>query len=140
MSIINDALRKPGSAPAPEPGQKPSRPPFDPQKFLIPVIFIACIGWGYHIMTKPHKAKATALSTSKNGRTALARSVPAPKNYSDANPVLEGVIYQEGAPLAIVNGKVVKQGQAMNDYTVESITPDGVILRDAQGQKKHLTF
>ena len=46
--------------------------------------------------------------------------------------MLEGIIYEREAPLAIINGKIVKKGDKIEDWEVISITPVEVELENTK--------
>jgi len=50
----------------------------------------------------------------------------------EVKPQVTGVLYDADNPLAIVSGKVVRQGEIVDGYLVASIRPDGVELVKAQ--------
>lgn len=147
MSIIYDALKKSGdnpererktvlSADSPLPSTPKLQKPFDKKKLLLPIVFVLIIGFfGYPIVTgkNNHKGNHSKYSSAakSSGTKHESRPAPAPvvKNYSSSSLALEGIIYDEAKPIAIINGKVVKPGETINDATVESISATKVILR-----------
>lgn len=148
MSIIYDALKKSGDnnpdrerKPPLSPDAEPVMPPkikkeFDTKKLLIPLAFVIVVGFFvYHMITSKNnpnhsRTKHTAASKSSSGtKHESPRPAPVVKNYSSSSLILEGIIYDEAKPLAIINGKVLKPGDSVNDATIESITATKVILR-----------
>jgi len=148
MSIIYDALKKSGDNPDRErkavlsPDAEPPAPPkpkkgFDKKKLFIPVVFLAIVGFFAYqmIFTKKapgkhsHSKHASAAKSSSGTKHEASRPAPAPvvKNYFSLT--LEGIIFDETKPIAIINGKVVKPGDTIDDATVEKITATKVILR-----------
>lgn len=51
---------------------------------------------------------------------------------SSAGTVLSGILWDKNVPLAILDGKVVKEGARLGNKTVVDIKPDRVILSDGQ--------
>jgi len=146
MSIIYDALKKSGDNPDKErksvlspdaepPAAPKPKKPFDKKKLFIPIIFLAVVGFFSYQYIFPKKISghnrskhSFASKTSSAAKHESARPVaPVVKNY--VSLTLEGIIFDEAKPLAIINGKVVKPGETINDSTVESITASKVILR-----------
>ena len=69
-----------------------------------------------------------------------AREIPAPElsNASGSprigkKPELGGIVYSEGSPSALINGRVVRPGGYIDGYTVVRIEPNFVELRDGNG-------
>ena len=54
------------------------------------------------------------------------------KKYSQDNYLLEGVIYDEGVALAIINGQVLREGDILDNLEVRSIMPRSVQLIDKE--------
>jgi hypothetical protein len=147
MSIIYDALKKSGDNPdkerktalspdaAPIPAVMPKKA-FDKKKLFIPVVFLAIVGFfAYQLVfakkvpDKHSRSKHSSASKNFSGtKHESSRPAPAPvvKNYFSLT--LEGIIFDETKPIAIINGKVVKPGDTIDDTTVEKITPTKVIL------------
>ncbi len=46
---------------------------------------------------------------------------------------LSGIAWSDASPAAVINGKVVGQGQGVDDVTVDRIEPDRVALRHRSG-------
>jgi hypothetical protein len=47
---------------------------------------------------------------------------------------LQGIIYTKEAPLALINGKRVSEGESINNAVVKKITPKGVKLETKEGK------
>jgi hypothetical protein len=147
MSLINDALKQARKAP---PRNTPSAvPPLQPAPddspvpaWLLPsiVIFLIVaaiffIGWA--VAHNSVRAIASAPPSSTDAVTAplqfpvaTPRPVeppPPPLNPPDA-PKLQGIFYSPTDPSAIVNGKIVHQGDKFSVYTVKAITKYTVTL------------
>jgi hypothetical protein len=54
--------------------------------------------------------------------------------------VLGIILYSPDRRLAIVNGRVVGLGDAVNGARIVDITSGAVLLRDEQGRLRHLTL
>ena len=54
--------------------------------------------------------------------------------------VLGTILYSPDRKLAIVNGRIVGPGDAVNGARIVDITPGTVLLRDAQGRLRSLTL
>ena len=146
MSIIYDALKKSGDNPErerksalspdapPNPVPTPKKP-FDKKKLFIPIVFLLIIGFfGYQMLEtkndhKGNKSKHSTASKSSGIKHEAYRPPPPPVAKSYSSLTLEGIIYDEAKPLAIINGKVVKPGETVDDAVVENITSTKVILR-----------
>jgi len=148
MSIIHDALKKAENN-TPPAATIPVKPVIDNHKkinlrpWIIPVIFILCISFFIHTLIF-NKNSGTQLSSRKDTRhrsSSAKRSSAAPvviKNYSQQAPKLEGIIFEEGAPLAIINGKMVKKGDDLGDFTIAEITPQKAVLINNKNELKEL--
>lgn len=157
MSIIYDALKKSGDNPdkarkpilsadvEPPVSPKPKKG-FDKKNLLIPIVFLAVVGFFTYQMTVAKKSTghnrskhSSASKNSSGSKHQSSRPAPAPvvKNYFSLT--LEGIIYDATKPIAIINGKVVKPGDTIEDSTVENITATKVILRK-NGTTQELTM
>jgi hypothetical protein len=54
-------------------------------------------------------------------------------NLPEGKLELEGIVYSEGNPTALINGRVVRPGSYVEGYTVVRIDPDRVELKDENG-------
>jgi hypothetical protein len=90
------------------------------------------------------KKKNISLQISSKGELNLDRkkSTPLPsKKYPPNNYILEGIIYDEKTPLAIINGKVLGKQERIDDLELISITPNSVELLNLNDKTKiTLTF
>lgn len=101
-------------------------------RFKIPWKIIAlCAGLGVIIAGVVFlflRVKAAAVSSTS---TINVRSRPAhTKASSSSNFVLEGIVYDEKVPLAIINGVVYRHYERLGDYMVIDITEKEVTLRN----------
>ena len=156
MSIIYDALKKSGGNPEQNPKPAaPAKKPFNFKKLFLPVVCVILIIFAVryfggqknqnrHYRHANHKhntsSKAFNQPSGKNDTPYMPPQATVQKNYSSATFALEGIIYEEKKPLAIINGKVSRVGDTVNDMTIESITADKIILRDKNGAIKELTI
>lgn len=46
---------------------------------------------------------------------------------------LQGISWQQSMPLAMVNGRVYRTGDQIDEYVLEEVTPNSIRLRDASG-------
>ncbi len=81
--------------------------------------------------TSPDKEAASPISSGAVERATgklLALVSPGQINQPP-NLVLNGIMYIEEKPKAIINGTVVREGDVISGATVTSITPDNVLLK-----------
>jgi len=82
---------------------------------------VAAAGWGYDPFRPAIKAVVEPTDNSKK----------------DLKWVLSGIIYNERSPMAVINGRMVRTGDVINDARVVAIEPKSVLLeRDGQ----HITL
>ena len=62
----------------------------------------------------------------------------AEKKYTSGSFILEGIIYDKGVPTAIINGKVLKEGDIISGLRVGKIHKDNVQLFVPQDNKEIL--
>ncbi len=160
MSQINDALKRLQKISAEESsGSLPSLPPPpnpSPSVMvtLIPAIVIILvvaavffIGWAMvhqpaqNIAAAPVAASVAAPKPVVAAQPAEATPVPiaasapvTPPPVAPALPKLQGIFYSSKASSAIVDGQMVRPGDAFKKYQVKEITRLTVILTDAEGQ------
>lgn len=158
MSIIYDALKKNGNNPLPNkefsnpaPELKKKRP-FKLSKLLIPIIFFGIVGYFVHsimsgksdLMQIGNRSKNYSKSKKHSRRNSekQERKRPAPvnKTYSSSDFILEGIIYQEDAPVAIINGQVLELGEEINNFSIAHISKKTVILKNKNNLTKKLVF
>lgn len=148
MSIIHDALKKadkspkqpplyqPADMPSQQPDQKKSPKPA-PKKFLIPGVLAACLLLLFYLTTGQKNSKAHHNNHKENRR---ALSIVTTKTYAPNTLTLEGIIYSPTEPLAVINGKTLKPGDKINDYTLVTISATDVRVKDALGEEKDLSM
>lgn len=66
--------------------------------------------------------------------------VPPQKGYRTSLPVteksqLEGIIWSEDKPMAIINGEIVGEGQIIGDKKIIKIEKDSVIVESQDGER-----
>lgn len=165
MSQINDALKRLQKISAEEPpGSLPSLPPPpNPSPSvtvtLIPAIVIILvvaavffIGWAMvhqpaqNIVAAPVAASVAAPKPAVVAQLAEATPVPIAAPAPVATPVapalpkLQGIFYSSKTSSAIVDGQMVRPGDAFKKYQVKEITRLAVILTDAEGQTTKLVM
>ncbi|MGE5278029.1 MAG: hypothetical protein ACM3SU_13610 [Acidobacteriota bacterium] len=65
--------------------------------------------------------------------TAPAKTYAGTANLPSGKIQLEGIVYNESSPAALINGRVLGPGGYVSGYTVIRIEPDRVELRDENG-------
>lgn len=134
MSIIYDALNK-----AEKKNSNKKRDLKPKNKFAIIAAAIAAVVLIFAFVL----LRTKIYSSSKNKpRRAKRRPVKfIEKKYTSGSFVLEGVIYDKGIRTAIINGKVLKEGDSISGFTVRKINKENVQLFDSQNNKEMpLTF
>lgn len=77
-----------------------------------------------HITAKPAPDKSVASLPAKQ------QPQPAQAALKSQDLVLEGIVYDEKVPLAIINGRVYRHYERLGDYMVIDITEKDVTLRN----------
>lgn len=90
------------------------------------------------IATSPEPPPARAQKTSKVASATEKPAAPEPALPFDAT--LETILFGRDRSLAIVNGRIVQVGDAVNGAHIEEITPGAVTLRDSQGRLRRLSL
>lgn len=75
---------------------------------------------------KNNKKLASAKASNRQ------RQVPVFEKKKYNGYVLEGIIYNEGAPMAVINGKILRKNGKIDDLTVTNITPNKVELLNSK--------
>lgn len=153
MSIIYDALKKVEKAHLHSPPLLPSKPPKVKLKNYLGYILLVCVGifitriiFALFIpkttLTKPLPAEnITALP-----QQILAPASPAPLEKSVPEPLvkktapaltLNGVFFSENQGYALINNRIVKEGEIIAGAQVKEIGLDGVEL-EIQGESVKL--
>jgi hypothetical protein len=89
-------------------------------------------------------AGATAAGATSAGATSAATPQPPPASAPPASPVaaelrLEAISAQDGEPVAVINGQLVRKGDSVEGALVLSIGTDSVEL-EIEGRRRVLTF
>ena len=74
------------------------------------------------------------ISTQKTKKVSAKNAKLIKKHYKGF--ILEGIIYDEQAPFAIINSEMLKPLDKIGNYVVEEITQETVILINAKDSKK----
>ena len=82
------------------------------------------------------KEKVHISRKNRHKRTARRPVKFVEKKYTSGSFVLEGIIYEKGIPTAIINGKVLKEGDKISGLKVNKIRKDSVQLFDYQDDKE----
>jgi len=72
-------------------------------------------------------------SSGTSGEEGERTQKEAPPRSSEMS--LEGIVYSEAHPVAMINGALVAVGGVVGDYVVEQIAPDRVVLRGPGGRR-----
>ncbi|RKY29845.1 MAG: hypothetical protein DRP68_06800 [Candidatus Omnitrophota bacterium] len=125
MSTIYDALKK------------IEKKPFQssPVKFKKKlVIFLSGLGVvclvSLVVYLKINRSKLTKDSAKKttNSKTVISREISQKRKKQKKTYILEGIIYDEKAPLAMINGRMVKEKDKIDNLEVIEISPNSVKL------------
>jgi hypothetical protein len=160
MSIIYEALKKVESKDKDKSPKEGKKTALTLILSLVGIIFIIILGSQYsrnktplaqakgekvkQFSRKEVKKKGTMAQTTIGISTARSQSVaekiaspPPPEEGGSADYMLEGIIYDSESPLAIINGKIFKKQDKIDDWQVIDITPTAVELRNL---KDNTTF
>lgn len=89
----------------------------------------------------PEKTKdavsAAAVPVKKEAASMAVLPPPIPVVITPPSLILSGIVWNSWQPQAIINGRVVKVGDVMDDVKIEKISQDGV-EGDFKGVKVHL--
>jgi hypothetical protein len=58
----------------------------------------------------------------------------------DPPPVLQGISWNEGNPLVMIQGRLYKPGDKIGRAVIQKIFPQAVILRGADGVQREITL
>lgn len=104
---------------------------------------LACVPVFVHAqtVTDPTRPPASALpEPAQRSTEAAARAPRAPATPASA-PQLQSIqLPRQGAPSALVDGRIVRIGERIGDQTVVSIDAQGVLLRGARGPSLTLSL
>jgi hypothetical protein len=143
MSIIYDALKKVESKNKDNLPIRNRKNTFVLVLSLIGVILIFILGSQYFkkrtVLTSSKIAKIKEIPSKKIKEEALkglpsATDLATGKEASNldkewsVNYILEGIIYDQEAPLAVINGKILRKKDRIDDLEVINITPTSVEL------------
>ena len=54
--------------------------------------------------------------------------------------VLQGISWSADRPLVMIDDKLYKEGDSIGGYTIQQISPQAIILRDADGAQQEITL
>ncbi len=82
-----------------------------------------------------------SIKETKTGINTLDSVNPATSNLSPNKPdsptySLQGIVYDENSPFAIINGKTLKKSDAIDDSVVMDIAPTIVVLKNSKTDKE----
>ncbi len=125
MSIIYDALKKI------EKKHFQSSPVKFKKKLVIFLsgLGVVCLVF-LAVYLKINHSKLTKDSVKKmtNSKTVLSRKISQKRKRQEKTYILEGIIYDEKAPLAMINGRMVKEKDKIGNLEVMEISPNSVKL------------
>jgi len=138
MSIIYDALKKTEDKGRLNPGGSPRK-----KGKLFWLVFVICIALGLVFLLTKLPRKDVAVKTPQPEEVQTTKAAPAsamekePGLLAQDNTVageyfLEGIIYGQDNPLAIINGKILKKGDKIDDLELVNISPESVQLRNPE--------
>jgi len=148
MSTLYDALKKAEDKLKETPLTQTSQPQINPPNFkvilimVLLVLFILAVGRAVMIS---RASKAVAKKETPSGFFA---KTTAPATQGTPQPIrepgeayLEGIIYNAESSIAIINGKLVKEGEQADDFKVTKITQDTVEVQNVKtGASKSLSL
>ena len=129
MSIIYEALRK---------AEEKDKNKVTPNKnksvlfsILIGlVVVLIFVGLTFNLIKGRHKR-----------RVAVRKVYFTKKHYQEDKLILEGIIYDEGRPLAVINGKVLREGDSVGNFKIKNIGARNVqLIGTKQDREITLTF
>jgi hypothetical protein len=130
MSIIYDALKKVDG------GNKSPEPPSPKSKnnigFIIAaVIAVVLIGAAiFYVTRKNFHLDIKPLAVFKNASLGNSGRPGQKKMFNTY--VLEGIIYDDKGPIAVINGQVLHQGEKIDNLELKKIEAKSVELLDSQ--------
>ncbi|MCF7870679.1 MAG: hypothetical protein K9L95_04075 [Candidatus Omnitrophica bacterium] len=163
MSIIYEALKKAeGNSPDSLSGQDNHQRKFNPKKNIL-IILIVVFSAAVFILSynfsklkqiifsrlEPEQSRTTASlkqETEQAREGSLYNGLKTTAGKSDSkqsgfSPRLEGIIFDENEPFAIINGRRVYQGDEIGGFIVSKIKTDKVELLDPEsGETKTITI
>ena len=129
MSIIYEALKRLEKAP------QASKSPQKNRKIILFVILSAV--FIVFIVLPRKNAKYSSPSSRINKKKIVHRSSRAArKRYPSGRYVLEGVIYDGQVPRAVINGRLLKQNDKIDNYELIAINSEQAELFDSSSQTK----
>ncbi|MCP4653388.1 MAG: hypothetical protein GY858_08425 [Candidatus Omnitrophica bacterium] len=142
MSIIYDALKKADKDPVGSASKSEVKivktPKKVPKKIVLPIILIGVvIFFIFHLKNQPENQASHKLTSSSRGVQRKRKPIPK-KTYSKGSYILEGIIYDEISPLAVINGRMLNIGEALKQMKVTQITPTKVTLTNLDNNKKSI--
>ncbi|MDD4182438.1 MAG: hypothetical protein PHT53_01250, partial [Candidatus Omnitrophica bacterium] len=83
----------------------------------------------------------TSIAQAKAGANTLSSVNPVADNPSPNKPdypvySLQGIVYDESSPSAIINGKTLRKSEAIDDFIVTDIAPTTVTLKNSKTDKE----
>ncbi len=155
MSIIYDALKKVEESKEVQASLKSGRLKHSNLKYyasyavvVILGVIVARVIFSFSLKTvswpaviKPPEEKTVLTSVlAPDPQAVIAPVVEEPKKIARYEKfVLSGIFYSDQDSYAVVNNRVVKAGDAVDEATVAKINSDNVLLRAADGQEIKLT-
>jgi hypothetical protein len=70
----------------------------------------------------------------------VADTTAAPAPPPDADPVVASILYSEARRLAVMNGRIVREGEQVGPDRIVSILPGGVVLESASKGRRTLAL
>ncbi len=162
MSIIYDALKKVEESKEVEASLKNGRLKHSNLKYYVAYFIVVVLGVAvariifsfslkavslpaavssFNPANKPPEEKTVLTSVlAPDPQAVIAPVVEEPKKIARYEKfVLSGIFYSDQDSYAVVNNRVVKAGDAVDEATVAKINADNVLLRAADGQEIKLT-
>jgi len=120
-----------------------SRRKFNINKKIV-IFGILILGLAFLFFNTAKKTIQEAIFNPKSNKQTSKRYVssqePA-KKYSGGKLMLEGIIFDDSLPVAIINGEVIKAGEKIDEFEVLRITENNVFLIDGKSNEEiELTF
>ena len=87
----------------------------------------------------PAAVTAAAGTSTVSPKVAVANAPPAASAH-EQRPKIQGIIFNTGQPLAIVNGRTVNVGDRVGDFQVRQILKNRVVFQRADGSQLALAI
>ncbi|MDD5044323.1 MAG: hypothetical protein PHU91_04935 [Candidatus Omnitrophica bacterium] len=144
MSVIYDALQKAENQNKAGPGSAQKKK----SKSLVPFLSVICVIAGIIFIFNYLPKKKIMVKVKPPEAPVVQPVIPAkeegpqiPETPSEENYIIEGIIYSSKEPLAIINGRILKKNDKIDEFEVRDISPNSVeLVRPSDNTSLNLTF